>query len=75
MKLVKLKDNPLAEGIISVKKVEKTKGRNGTGGFPMKEVEIVVLQTMFGGLENCRIPFVNKGGYKRGCDVYLHEGV
>jgi hypothetical protein len=43
MKLVKLKDNPLAEGIISVKRVEKTKGRNGTGGFPMKEVEIVVL--------------------------------
>jgi hypothetical protein len=25
---VKLKDNPLAEGIISVKRVEKTKGRN-----------------------------------------------
>jgi len=38
MKLVKLKDNPLAEGIISVKRVEKTKGRNGTGSFPMKEV-------------------------------------
>lgn len=46
MKLVKLKDNPLAEGIISVKRVEKTKGRNGTGSFPMKEVEIVVLQCL-----------------------------
>lgn len=46
MKLVKLKDNPLAEGIISVKRVEKTKGRNGTGSFPMNEVEIVKLQCL-----------------------------
>jgi len=45
-KLVKLKDNPLAEGNISVKRVEKTKGRNGTGSFPMREVEIVVLQCL-----------------------------
>jgi hypothetical protein len=48
-----LKDNPLAEGIISVKRVEKTKGRNGTGSFPMKEVEIVVLQCLgVGKLQN-----------------------
>jgi hypothetical protein len=26
----------MAEGIVSVKKVEKTKGRNGTGSFPIK---------------------------------------